>query len=187
VVQEAPGLTASERLSASATRTGPWRRWLGALALALAATLGPAVGAAAHRIDIDAVWRSDGRVFTDDQLAVIEKILTSTRCRDEKAGCGYRHDGKPVKRGTPDIRIIPWRVSSHPAYLVRADYCGAGGCDEGLFVRVDGRWRLVIESFGVLERESGSTRGVRDLRFRPRGAAPFRLVWDGRRYRPAAD
>ena len=188
LVQEAPGLATSARLSGSAARPGSWRRWLGALGLTVVTSLGAAGGAGAHRIDVDAVWRSDGAVFSEEQLAVIEKILTTTRCKDEKSGCGYRHDGKPVKRGTaPDIRIIPWSVSSQPAYLVRADYCGAGGCDEGLFVRIDGRWRLVIESFGVLERETGSTRGFRDLRFRPRGGAPFRLVWDGRSYRPAAE
>ena len=150
----------------------------------LAATLGTAA-AAVHGIDVAGVWRSDGQVFSDEQLAVIEKILTTTRCTDEKSGCGYRHDGKPTKRGTAaDIKIMPWKVSSHPAYLVRADYCAAGGCDEGLFVRIDGRWRLLIESFGVLAREPEATRGFQDLRFRPRGATPFRLVWDGRSYQP---
>jgi hypothetical protein len=183
ITTNSPGL-----VSRSERRHRRVSRWLGALALTVATTLGTARGVEAHRIDVDAVWRSDGAVFSEEQLAVIEKILTTTRCKDEKSGCGYRHDGKPVKRGTaPDVRIIPWSVSPQPAYLVRADYCGAGGCDEGLFVRIDGRWRLLIESFGVLEREPGSTRGFRDLRFRPRGGAPFRLVWDGRSYQPATE
>jgi hypothetical protein len=186
-VQEVPRLArragGKSRRASRAHRRG----WLGALALVAAALGAPGI-AAAHRIDLDTVWRSDGAVFSGEQLAVIEKILASTRCHDEKSGCGYRHDGRPAKRGTlPDIRILPWKVSSHPAFLVRPDHCSAGGCDEGLFVRIDGRWRLLVESFGVLERDTASTRGLRDLRFRPRGAAPIRLVWDGKGYRPAPE
>jgi hypothetical protein len=166
----------------NSARCGRGRRAPWVLALIVAAVLmTPSMAAA--RIDTDAVWRSDGPVFSDDQLVVIEKILTATRCTDEKSGCGYRHDGTPAKRGTTaDIKIIRWQVSSHPAYLVRADYCGAGGCDEGVFVRIDNRWRLLIESFGMLERERTSTRGFRDLTFHPRGGAAFRLTWSGRGY-----
>jgi hypothetical protein len=83
--------------------------------------------------------------------------------------------------------VIPWKVSRHLSYLVRNDRCAPGGCDEGLFVLVDGRWRLVIETFGILERASSATLGFSDLRFTPRGQAPVRLEWDGRAYREAPD
>lgn len=154
--------------------------------LVAGAVLGAGHGvAAAHGIDTGAVWRSDaGVVFSEEQLAKIEVVLKNARCRDEKTGCGYRADGRPAKGSAADIQLIPWKVSAHPGFLVRADRCGAGGCDEGLFVRIDGTWRLLIESFGRLERERTATQGFRDLVFRPRGAPPIRLVWNGTAYQP---
>jgi hypothetical protein len=148
----------------------------------LFACLSSAALAEAHGIDASSVWRGGVEVFSGEQLAKIEPILKAGRCKDLKKGCSYRNDGRPVKESDADIRIIPWQVSAHPGFLVRADRCGAGGCDEGLFVRIDGKWRLLIESFGVLERDGTSTRGFRDLLFRPRGGDPVRLIWDGTSY-----
>lgn len=171
----------------SAGRPRPFRHvpvlvWVLVAGAVLAAGHGRA---AAHGIDTDAVWRSDaGVVFSQEQLAKIERVLKNARCRNEKTGCGYRSDGRPVKGSAADIQLIPWKVSAHPGFLVRADLCGAGGCDEGLFVRIAGKWRLLIESFGMLERDRTSTRGFRDLVFRPRGASPIRLVWNGKAYQP---
>ena len=107
-------------------------------------------------------------------------------CRDVKDGCLYQDNGRPGSEASFAFRLIPWKVSKHRSYLVRNDRCAPGGCDEGLFVLVDGRWRLVIETFGVLERATSMTLGFNDLRFKPRGQAPLRLVWDGRAYREAA-
>lgn len=153
---------------------------LGILVLA-AVSAGPA---AAHGIDTSAVWRGGVEVFSEEQLAKIEPILKAGGCKNQKKGCAYRNDGRAVKESDADIRVIPWMVSSQPGFLVRADRCGAGGCDEGLFVRIGGKWRLLTETFGVLEREDTSTRGFRDLRFRPRGGDAIRLVWNGTGYRP---
>ena len=136
-------------------------------------------------IDTSAVWRADTEVFSSDQLVLLEPILHASACKDEKVGCLYLENGRPGSEASFAFRLIPWQVSKHRGYLVRNDRCGAGGCDEGLFVLVDGRWRLVIETFGVLERASSTTLGFNDLRFKPRGQAPLRLVWDGRGYREA--
>jgi hypothetical protein len=137
-------------------------------------------------IDVSAVWRAETEVFTEDQLAKLEPILRASKCRNEKIGCTYLENGRPGSEASFAFRVIPWKVSRHRSYLVRNDRCGAGGCDEGLFLLIDGRWRLVIEAFGILERASSATLGFSDLVFRPRGQAPVRLVWDGRAYRAAA-
>ncbi|HYE92499.1 MAG TPA: hypothetical protein VEA38_15830 [Terriglobales bacterium] len=161
----------------------PWSSLTSTASFVLLVLLGAGV-VQAHGIDVAAVWRSDGAVFSDEQLARIEPILKNARCKDVKVGCAYSNAGRLVKAKDADIRLIPWKVSAHPAYLVRADRCGAGGCDEGLFVRIDGRWRLLIESFGRLERQATERRGFADLVFRPRGGEPVVLGWDGRAYRP---
>ena len=134
-------------------------------------------------IDVTETWRGENQVFTPGQLEKLEPILASSTCRDEKAGCTYQDNGKPGSEASFAFRLIPWKVSGHRGYLVRNDRCGAGGCDEGLFVLIDGQWRLLIEAFGILERARTSTHGFNDLTFRPRGQAPVRLVWDGRAYR----
>jgi hypothetical protein len=136
-------------------------------------------------IDTHAVWKADTDVFPAEQLMKLEPILNASTCRDEKDGCLYQDNGKPGSEASFAFRLIPWKVSRHRSYLVRNDRCAPGGCDEGLFVLVDGRWRLVIETFGVLERASSMTLGFHDLRFKPRGQPPIRLVWDGRAYREA--
>jgi hypothetical protein len=151
----------------------------------IAASVPGADRAEAHGIDTGSVWRGGVEVFSEAQLGKIEPILKAGRCKDQKKACAYRHDGRPVKESDADILVIPWKVSDHPGFLVRPDRCGAGGCDEGLFVRIGGQWRLLIETFGVLQRQDASTRGFRDLQFRPRGGDPITLVWDGTRYRPA--
>lgn len=136
-------------------------------------------------IDTSSVWRAETEVFSAEQLAKLEPILNASTCRNEKVGCPYQDNGKPGSEASFAFRLIPWKVSKHRSYLVRNDRCGAGGCDQGLFVLIDGRWRLVTETFGILERASSSTLGFNDLRFLPRGQAPMRLVWDGRAYREA--
>jgi hypothetical protein len=133
-------------------------------------------------IDVGQVWRWDGNVFTDEQLVKLEPLLRTKGCKDDR-GCAYRDDGRRALRDDADFVLIPWRVSHDPGYLVRADRCVPGGCDQGLFVRVDGRWRLLVEAFGILDREEDSTHGFRALLFYPRGAEPVRLEWDGRAYR----
>jgi hypothetical protein len=134
-------------------------------------------------IDVSETWRGENQVFTPEQLEKLEPILSSSTCRDEKAGCTYHDTGKAGSEASFDFRLIPWKVSGHRGYLVRNDRCGAGGCDEGLFVLIDGQWRLLIETFGILERARTSTHGFSDLTYRPRGLPPVRLVWDGRAYR----
>jgi hypothetical protein len=134
-------------------------------------------------IDTSAVWRAETEVFTPEQLVKLEPILRASKCRNDKVGCTYLDNGRPGSEASYAFRLLPWSVSKHRAYLVRNDRCGAGGCDEGLFVLIDGRWRLVTETFGVLARAPSSTLGFSDLIFRPRGQAPVRLVWDGRAYR----
>jgi hypothetical protein len=138
-------------------------------------------------IDTGGVWKTETDVFSAEQLAKLEPILHASTCRDTKAGCLYQDNGKPGSEASFAFRLIPWKVSKYRSYLVRNDRCGAGGCDEGLFVLVDGRWRLVVETFGVLERAGSATLGFDDLRFTPRGQAPIRLEWDGRAYREAPD
>lgn len=134
-------------------------------------------------IDTSTVWRKDVEVFSVEQLVTLEPILRASRCRNAKVGCLYLENGRRGTEARYAFRVIPWKVSKHPGYLVRNDRCGAGGCDEGLFVLIDGRWRLLTETFGVLERDRSSTHGFRDLVFIPRGQAPIRLEWDGRAYR----
>jgi len=141
-----------------------------------------APGAENRGINTSAVWRAETEVFTADQLVKLEPILRASRCRNEKTGCTYQDNGRPGSEGSFAFRLIPWKVSRHRSYLVRNDRCGVGGCDEGLFVLIDGRWRLVTETFGVLERARSSTLGFSDLVFRPRARPPVRLVWDGRAY-----
>jgi len=137
-------------------------------------------------IDASEVWRWEEPIFSEETLHKLEPILRATRCSDDK-GCGYHDDGRKASRDGPDFLLIPWRVSRAAAYLVRIDRCGAGGCDQGLFVKVGGRWRLVVEGFGEIERDDEATLGFRDLVFRPRLVAPIRLQWNGRGYRePAA-
>jgi hypothetical protein len=138
-------------------------------------------------IDTSGVWKTETDVFSAEQLAKLEPILHASTCRDTKAGCLYQDNGKPGSEASFAFRLIPWKVSKYRSYLVRNDRCGAGGCDEGLFVLVDGRWRLVVETFGILERAGSATLGFNDLRFTPRGQAPVRLEWDGRAYREAPD
>jgi hypothetical protein len=134
-------------------------------------------------IDASAVWRTETDVFAPGQLAKLEPILHRSTCRNEKTGCLYHEDGRAASEDWYAFRLIPWKVSSHRAYLVRNDRCGAGGCDEGLFVLIDGQWRLLVETFGILNRTPSSTLGFSDLTFRPRGRAPVRLAWDGQGYR----
>jgi hypothetical protein len=145
----------------------------------------PKSAAPLQGIDATHVWRGETEVFTAEQLARLEPILRDSTCKTEKVGCTYLENGRLAPEASYDFRVIPWKVSRYPSYLVRNDRCGAGGCDEGLFVQIDGRWRLVTETFGVLERASSTTLGFNDLRFHPRGQAPIRLVWDGRAYREA--
>jgi hypothetical protein len=134
-------------------------------------------------IDTSVVWRAETEVFTPEQLVKLEPILRASKCRNDKVGCTYLDNGRPGSEASYAFRLLPWSVSKHRAYLVRNDRCGAGGCDEGLFVLIDGRWRLVTETFGILQRGKSSTLGFSDLIFRPRGQPPVRLVWDGRAYR----
>jgi hypothetical protein len=134
-------------------------------------------------VDTAAVWRAETEVFTPEQLMKLEPILRASTCRNEKTGCTYLDNGRPGSEASFAFRLIPWAVSRHRGYLVRNDRCAPGGCDEGLFVLIDGRWRLLTETFGILERASSTTLGFSDLVFRPRGKAPVRLVWDGRGYR----
>jgi hypothetical protein len=141
--------------------------------------------AALQGIDTDHVWRGETEVFTAEQLVRLEPILRDSICKNEKVGCLYLENGRPGSEASYAFRVIPWKVSRYPSYLVRNDRCGAGGCDEGLFVQIDGRWRLVTETFGVLERASSMTLGFNALRFHPRGQPPLRLVWNGRTYREA--
>jgi hypothetical protein len=136
-------------------------------------------------IDTSHVWRGDTEVFAPGQLVRLERILRTSTCRNEKVGCTYDEAGKPASEASFAFRLIPWKVSKHKSYLVRHDRCGAGGCDEGLFVQIDGQWRLVTETFGILERASSTTLGFNDLRFTPRGRPTIRLVWDGDGYRRA--
>jgi len=138
-------------------------------------------------IDTSAVWRAETEVFSAEHLAKLEPILRAARCRNEKTGCLYQDNGRPGTENNFAFRLIPWPVSSDPGYLVHADRCSAGGCDQGLFVRIDGRWRLLIEGFGVLRRDEASMRGFHTVVFRPRVGAPVRLVWDGRAYREQRD
>lgn len=145
----------------------------------------PKAAAALQGIDTTHVWRGETDVFTAEQLVRLEPILRDSTCENEKVGCTYLENGKPGSEASYAFRVMPWKVSRYRSYLVRNDRCGAGGCDEGLFVQIDGRWRLVTEAFGVLERASSKTLGFNDLRFHPRGQAPIRLVWDGRAYREA--
>ena len=111
-------------------------------------------------------------MFSPGQLVQLEPILNGSSCKDEKNGCLYQENGKPGSEASFTFRLIPWSVSRHRSYLVQNDRCAPGGCDAGLFVLVDGQWRLVIETFGVLERASSTTLGFNDLRFKPRGQAP---------------
>jgi hypothetical protein len=139
---------------------------------------------AARPIVVDEVWR-ESEVFTAEQLVKLEPILRRSTCDNAKAGCTYLDNGKPGTEGNFAFRLIPWAISRHRAYLVRNDRCSAGGCDQGLFVQIDGRWRLVTEMFGTLERQSSTTLGFNDLVLHPRGQPPVRLVWDGQAYREA--
>jgi len=134
-------------------------------------------------IDTTAVWRAESEVFTTEQLVKLEPILRASTCRNAKTGCTYLDNGRPGSEASFAFRLIPWPVSRHRGYLVRNDRCAPGGCDEGLFVLIDGRWRLLTETFGILERAGSTTLGFSDLVFRPRGGTPVRLVWDGRGYR----
>jgi len=138
----------------------------------------------ARPIEVGDVWR-ETEVFTAEQLAKLEPILRNSRCSNAKVGCTYLDNGRPGSEGRFSFRLIPWTISRHRAFLVRNDRCGAGGCDQGLFVRIDGRWHLVAEMFGMLERQGSTTHGFNDLVVHPRGQAPVRLVWDGRSYREA--
>jgi hypothetical protein len=135
-------------------------------------------------IDVSNVWR-ESEVFSADQLVKLEPILRTSTCKNETVGCPYHDNGRPGSEGNFDFRLIPWKVSRHRSYLVRNDRCAPGGCDQGLFVQIDGRWRLVTEMFGVLERQGSSTRGFEDLVAHPRGQPSVNLVWDGQAYREA--
>ena len=134
-------------------------------------------------IDTSDVWRAETQVFSAADLEKLEPILRRSSCTNEKDGCLYLDNGKPGSEASFAFRVIPWKVSRHRGYLVRNDRCGAGGCDEGLFVLIDGQWRLLVEIFGTLRRQSSTTDGFRDLVFKPRGQESIRLVWDGRAYR----
>ncbi len=138
-------------------------------------------------IDTSLVWRGDTEVFSAAELARLEPILRSSSCTNDRIGCLYQDNGRPGSEDAFSFRLIPWKVSRHRGYLVRNDRCGAGGCDEGLFVLIDGQWRLLIEIFGTLYRDASSTDGFHDLIFQPRGQEPVRLVWDGRAYRATAE
>ena len=135
-------------------------------------------------IDASQVWR-ETEVFSAQQLVKLEPILRASKCTNEKVGCPYLDNGRTGSEASFSFRLIPWKVSSskHRSYLVRNDRCGAGGCDQGLFVQIDGRWRLVVEMFGTLERLSSMTLGFNDLVVQPRGQRPVRVVWDGQTYR----
>ena len=134
-------------------------------------------------IDVSQVWR-ETEVFSAQQLVKLEPILRASKCTNEKVGCPYLDNGRTGSEASFTFRLIPWNVSSkHRSYLVRNDRCGAGGCDQGLFVQMDGRWRLVVEMFGTLERLSSMTLGFNDLVVQPRGQPPVRVVWDGQTYR----
>src|SRR5438105_12308943 len=85
-------------------------------------------------IDTSPVWRADTEVFSSEDLTKLEPILRASTCKDEKTGCMYQDNGKPGSEASFAFRLIPWKVSRHRGYLVRNDRCGAGGCDEGLFV-----------------------------------------------------
>jgi hypothetical protein len=135
-------------------------------------------------IDVSNVWR-ESEVFSADQLVKLEPILRTSTCRNETVGCPYHDNGRPGSEGSFDFRLIPWKVSRHRSYLVRNDRCAPGGCDQGLFVQIDGRWRLVTEMFGILARQGSSTRGFDDLVIHPRGQPSVTLVWDGQAYREA--
>ena len=136
----------------------------------------------ARPIDVSNVWR-ESEVFSAEQLVKLEPILRASACKNETVGCTYHDNGRPGSEGSFDFRLIPWRVSRHRSYLVRNDRCAPGGCDQGLFVQIDGRWRLVTEMFGVLERQGSSTLGFDDLMVHPRGQPSIGLVWDGQAYR----
>jgi hypothetical protein len=136
-------------------------------------------------IDASLVWRAETDVFSAADLDKLEPILRTAGCANEKTGCLYQDNGKPASEAGFAFRLIPWKVSRHRGYLVRNDRCGAGGCDEGLFVLIDGQWRLLVEIFGMLRRQPSSTDGFTDLVFYPRGQGAIRLVWDGRAYRTA--
>ena len=146
----------------------------------------PAAAPVRRGIDTSETWRGETQVFSPEQLEKLEPILRSSTCQNEKTGCMYLENGKTGSEASFAFRLIPWKVSAHRAYLVRNDRCGAGGCDEGLFVLIDGQWRLVIEAFGVLQRDRSATQGFSDLIFRPRGQPTVRLVWDGQAYRETA-
>ena len=134
-------------------------------------------------IDGSETWRTETLVFSADQLEKLEPILNSSTCSNEKTGCTYQENGRPGSEASFAFRLIQWKVSRHRGFLVRNDRCSAGGCDEGLFVLIDGQWRMLIETFGVLQRGSSSTLGFRDLTFHPRGQPSVHLVWDGRGYK----
>jgi hypothetical protein len=138
-------------------------------------------------IDVSEAWRGETQVFSADRLEKLEPILRGSGCQDAKGGCLYLENGRPGSEASFAFRLIPWKVSGHRAYLVQNDRCGAGGCDQGLFVAIDGQWRLLLEGFGMLERGRSSTQGFSDLTFRPRGHPPVKLVWDGRAYREAVE
>jgi len=134
-------------------------------------------------IDVSQVWR-ETEVFSAQQLVKLEPILRASKCTKEKVGCPYLDNGRTGSEASFTFRLIPWNVSSkYRSYLVHNDRCGAGGCDQGLFVQIDGRWRLVVEMFGTLERLSSMTLGFNDLVVQPRGQPPVRVVWDGQTYR----
>ena len=136
-------------------------------------------------IDVSEVWRQT-EVFSAEQLVKLEPILRASTCKNEKAGCTYLDNGRAGSEASFAFRLIPWKVSKHRSYLVHNDRCGAGGCDQGLFVQIDGRWRLVTEMFGLLERERSATLGFNDLVAHPRGQTPVRLEWNGQAYREPA-
>ena len=135
-------------------------------------------------IDVSEVWR-ESEVFSATQLVKLEPILRASTCTNEKVGCPYLDNGRAGSEARFAFRLIPLKVSRHRSYLVRNDRCGAGGCDQGLFVQIDGQWRLVAEMFGTLQRQSSTTLGFNDLVVHPRGQPPVHLVWDGQAYREA--
>ena len=138
----------------------------------------------AKPIDVGDVWRQT-EVFSEAQLVKLAPILRASTCTKEKVGCTYLDDGRAGSEASFAFRLIPWKVSKHRSYLVHNDRCAPGGCDQGLFIQIDGRWRLVTEMFGILQRQGKTTLGFEDLVAYPRGQPPVTLVWDGQAYREA--
>ena len=96
----------------------PWSSLTSTASFVLLVLLGAGV-VQAHGIDVAAVWRSDGAVFSDEQLARIEPILKNARCKDLKVGCAYSNAGRLVTRD--ELLESVWRLPAATVFTRTVD------------------------------------------------------------------